>query len=354
METEGEEHASKLLRAQNHVWNHILKFINSVSLKCAIELSIPDIIHNYGQPMSLSQLIASLPLHPSKISFITRLMKILTHSGFFSEHHATPNQPEVMYLLTDASMLLLKDHPFSMKPVTQLIFNPVMMNPWFQFSTWFTNETPSPFHSENGMGFWDFAGREPNINNHFNEVMAMDSRLVSNVVIEKYKRLFEGIESLVDVGGGTGTMAKVIVESFPHVKCIVFDLPHVVAGLEETQNIKYVGGDMLEAIPHAGSIMLKWVLHDWKDKECVKILKNCKEAIASDGRVLIIDIVMENKKEDHELTEAQFFFDMYMMMLFAGKERYEKEWANLILSAGFSNYKITPTVGLVSIIEVYP
>ncbi|XP_014492721.1 trans-resveratrol di-O-methyltransferase-like [Vigna radiata var. radiata] len=354
MESEGEEHASKLLRAQTHVRNYILKFIYSFSLKCAIELSIPDIIHNYGQPMPISQLIASLPLHPSKTSFITRLMKILTHSGFFSEHHATPNQPEVMYLLTDASMLLLKDHPFSMKSVTQIIFNPVMINPYFQFSTWFTNETPSPFHSENGMGFWDFAAREPNFNNLFNELMAIDSRLVSTVVIEKYKRLFEGIESLVDVGGGTGTMVKVIVESFPQVKCIVFDLPHVVAGLEESQNIKYVGGDMLEAIPQADSIMLKWVLHDWKDKECVKILKNCKEAITSEGRVLIIDIVMENKKEDHELTELQFFFDMQMMMLFAGKERYEKEWANLIFSAGFSNYKITPTPGLVSIIEVYP
>jgi len=97
----------------------------------------------------------------------------------------------------------------------------------------------------------------------------------------------------------------------------------------------------------------QWVLHDWKDEECVKILKNCKEAMASEGRVLIIDIVMENKKEDHELTETQFFFDMQMIMLFGGKERYEKQWANLIFSAGFSNYKITPTLGLVSIIEVY-
>ncbi|KOM50169.1 hypothetical protein LR48_Vigan08g099600 [Vigna angularis] len=292
METDGEEHASKLLRAQTHVWNYILKFINSLSLKYAIEMSIPNIIHNYGQPMPLSQLIASLPLHPSKTSFITRLMKILTHSGFFSEHHATPNQPEVMYLITDASILLLKDHPFSMKPLTQLIFNPVMINPWFQFSTWFTNENPSPFHSENGMGFWDFAGREPN----FNEVMAMDSRLVSTVAIEKYKRLFEGIESLVDVGGGTGTMAKVIVESFPQVKCIVFDLPHVVTGLEETQNIKYVGGDMLEAIPPADSVMLKYSVSK------VPILGRPYLAQASGGPplMLILELPSSGASSNHK------------------------------------------------------
>jgi len=94
-------------------------------------------------------------------------------------------------------------------------------------------------------------------------------------------------------------------------------------------------------------------MHLWKDEECVKILKNCKEAIASEGRVLIIDMVIENKKEDAELTEMQFFFDMQMMMMFNGKERNEKEWAKLIFSAGFSNYKITP-IGSNSIIEVYP
>jgi len=100
--------------------------------------------------------------------------------------------------------------------------------------------------------------------------------------------------------------------------------------------------------------MKQRILHNWKDEECVKILKNCKEAIAREGRVIIIDMVMENKKEERELTETQFFFDMQMMMLFAAKERNEKEWANLIFSAGFTNYKITPSLGLVSIIEVYP
>jgi len=52
-------------------------------------------------------------------------------------------------------------------------------------------------------------------------------------------------------------MAKVIAESFPHLKCTVLDLPHVVADLQGTENIEYVGGDMFQAIPSADSIMLK-------------------------------------------------------------------------------------------------
>ncbi|KAK8466827.1 hypothetical protein PHAVU_008G167800 [Phaseolus vulgaris] len=355
METQGEEHASKLFRAQTHIWNHMFKFINSLSLRCAIDLSIPNIIHNYGQPMPLSKLISSLPLHPSKTCFISRLMRILTHSGFFSEHHATQNEPEVMYVLTDASKLLLKDQPSSMASLLQLIVDPVYINTWYQLSTWFTNEDPTPFHAENGMTFWDFARCKREFNNLFNDAMASDSHWVSSVVIEKCEGVFNGSKSFVDVGGGTGTMAKAIAKSFPQLNCIVLDLPHVVADLQETENIKYVGGDMFEAIPSADSIMLKWIMHNWKDEECVKILKNCKEAITNQGRVIIIDMIMENKKEEDELTETQFFFDMQMMMLFGGKERNEKEWANLIFSAGFTDYKIiTNTPGILSIIEIYP
>ncbi|KAK7405017.1 hypothetical protein VNO78_06149 [Psophocarpus tetragonolobus] len=350
-----ESHGEELLRAQTHVWNHIFKFISSMSLRCAIDLGIPDVIHSYGQPMPLSELIASLPIHHAKTCFIYRLMRILTHSGFFSEHNVTENELEVRYVLTDASKLLLKDHHSGMSSLLQLIVDPVYINPWFQFSNWFTNEDPTPFHTQNGMTFWDLATCEPKFNKLFNEAMASHTEWVSSVVVEKCKGLFKGLESLVDVGGGTGTMAKVIAKSFPQLKCTVLDLPHVVANLQGTENVKYVGGDMFEAIPSADCIMLKWVLHNWNDEECVTILKKCKEAInRGDGKVIIIDLVMENKKEDDKLTQTQLFFDMQMLVFFTGKERNEKEWANLIHSAGFSNYKITPSVGLVSIIEVCP
>ncbi|KAI9377668.1 hypothetical protein POPTR_019G093200v4 [Populus trichocarpa] len=100
----------------------------------------------------------------------------------------------------------------------------------------------------------------------------------------------------------------------------------------------------------------KWILHDWNDEECVKILKKCKEAIKDreGGKVMIIDMMMENQKGEDESIETQIFFDMLMMILVTGQERNEKEWAKLFSDAGFSNYKITPILGLRSIIEVFP
>jgi len=99
-------------------------------------------------------------------------------------------------------------------------------------------------------------------------------------------------------------------------------------------------------------------LHDWNDEECVKILKNCKDAIAKkgkQGKVIVIDMVLESEKGSiKESVETQLFFDMLMMVVLTGKERNEKEWIKLISSAGFSDYKITPILGLRSLIEIYP
>ena len=69
---------------------------------------------------------------------------------------------------------------------------------------------------------------------------------------------------------------------------------------------------------------------------------------------MIIDMMMENQKGEDESIETQMFFDMLMMILVTGQERNEKEWAKLFSDAGFSNYKITPILGLRSIIEVFP
>ena len=102
---------------------------------------------------------------------------------------------------------------------------------------------------------------------------------------------------------------------------------------------------------------IQWILHDWNEEECVKLLKRCKEAITINdkkGKVIIIELVVGNQKEIEKSTETQLFFDMVMMVLVKGKERTEKEWAKLFLDAGFSDYKITPVLGLRALIEVYP
>lgn len=90
----------------------------------------------------------------------------------------------------------------------------------------------------------------------FNEAMESDSNVVK-LGLRDSKNVFEGLDSLVDVAGGTGNTCKIICEAFPQLKCIVLDLPQVVTGLTGTNNLSFVGGNMFESIPKADAVLLK-------------------------------------------------------------------------------------------------
>ena len=89
----------------------------------------------------------------------------------------------------------------------------------------------------------------------------------------------------------------------------------------------------------------------------MKILKNCKEAISGkgkEGKVIIIDIAIDETSDDRELTELKMDYDLVMLTMFNGKERDRKEWEKVIYDAGFSSYDITPICGFKSLIQLYP
>ncbi|KAB5530008.1 hypothetical protein DKX38_020089 [Salix brachista] len=358
MELINEESASELLQAQTHVWNHIFNFINSMTLKCAVQLGIPDVIHKHGKPMTLSELVSALPIHPSKSQYVHRLMRVLVHSGFFSQQNLNGVHSQEAYFLTQSTHLLLKDNPLSMRPLLLFLLDPVLTEPHDCLSTWLQNDEVTAFNVAHGRTIWEYASQDPRLGNLFNEAMASDSILVSKLVVSKCKGMFEGVNSLVDVGGGSGAMAKGIAEAFPQVDCTVFDLPRVVSDLQGSKNLKYVGGDMFEGVPPADMILLKWTLHDWSDEDCIKILKQCKTAIMSKGqqkagKVIIIDIVRGNQNGD-ESNETQLLWDLEMMVTVAGLERNEMEWAKLFFDAGFISYKIHNVLGTRALIELHP
>ncbi|GMY20465.1 trans-resveratrol di-o-methyltransferase [Fagus crenata] len=310
-----------------------------MSLKCAIQLGIPDIIHNHGQSITLPELVSKLHIYPKKRSCVYRLMRLLVHSGFFSKTkvHENQQEDEEVYTLTPYSRSLIKDNVTSFAPLVQAILDPVLVSSWQFLGDWFQGSELTPIERAHAMSFWDYC-KSPKYKNIFNEAMASDSRLMS-LVVKDYKPIFEGLDSLVDVGGGTGTVARVISEAFPHMKCTVFDLPHV-SNIPDSQNLRYVGGDMFQSIPSADAILIKWILHDWSDEECVNILKRCKGAIASkgkEGKVIIIDVVINQEKEEHDITTTKLLFDALMMVVLTGKERNKKEWEKLFLEAGFSH-----------------
>lgn len=257
--------ANELLQAHELIWSCSISFIKPMSLKCAVELGIPDIINNHGQPITLSNLISAIHIHPSKTHCIYRLMRILVHFGFFAttrkvamvDHEQQQDDKEEEYSLTLASRLLLKDGPLRATPFFLVQLDPLLVTPWHSLSTWLQNSDRTPFEMVHGKTFWDGVGDEPRVKYLFTEAMASDSHLMAKIIVEGCKHVFEGLTSLVDIGGGTGIMAKAIAKNFPNINCTVLDLPYVVENSQGTKNLNFIGGDMFKAIPPANAILLK-------------------------------------------------------------------------------------------------
>ncbi|XVF40413.1 hypothetical protein PTKIN_Ptkin01aG0111800 [Pterospermum kingtungense] len=351
--------ATESFQAQAHLYRHIFNYISSMSLKCCVQLGIPDIVHNHGQPITLSELVSALHVDQTKTRCIYRLMRILVHSGFFATIKVDKDdQEKEAYVLTPFSKILLKDKINCLSPFVMAMLCPAIMTSWQFLGDWIQGTRQGPFESANGKSFWEYMDQDPEFKNLFHSAMESDSQMM-NLVIKDCKPVFEGLTSLVDVGGGTGTVARVISEAYPRLKCTVFDLPHVMANLPDTasEKLNFVGGDLFQYIPFADAILMKLVLHAFGDEDCIKILKRCREAIPTEGgkgKVIIIDIVINEEKDERDLTEAKLFFDMLMMVVVTGRERTEQDWEKLFKAAGFSDYKITPLFGLRSLIEVYP
>ncbi|GAA0161219.1 hypothetical protein LIER_39190 [Lithospermum erythrorhizon] len=278
--------------------------------------------------MPLFNLVEALSINKAKADCLQRLMRLLIHSGFFVQ------MPEG-YALTLASRLRLKDNPFSVAPVFETMLDPIVTQPW-----------NDGIILANGSKLMDMMFRYSRafIGAH------------SGNLLEKNQSLTIRLTNLwlptLDVGGLTGTMAKVIANAFPNTSCIVLDLPHVIEGLKGRSNLSFVVEDMFLSLPKTDAVLLKWILHDWTDDKYVEILERCKESLTSKCKVIIIDMVVDQGRKCDEV-ETQIFYDMHLMTLLNGKERNEKEWAKLFFDAGFTYYKITHKLGVRSLIEVY-
>ncbi|XP_047319566.1 acetylserotonin O-methyltransferase-like [Impatiens glandulifera] len=334
-------------------------------VRCAIDLGIPDILENQdGRPMSLSDLSSNIGCSPSTLH---RIMRFLVNRRIFHHHEkSTIDQKSTSsnsngYVKTALSSLLTKNGDKSMAAFVVLHTSPSMLAPWLGLSKRVLTDCKShAFEAANGKDIWSYAEANSEHNKLLNDAMACDSRLVVPAVIDGCSELFLGLESVVDVGGGNGTTMRLLVEAFPWIRGIVFDLPHVIAHAKEEYHVglDYIAGDMFHAIPKADSVFIKWVLHDWGDEECIKILKNCKDAIPKDkGKVIIVEAVIseEDERKSESFEYVKLMLDMVMMAeTETGKQRTSKEWEHVLDQAGFSHHTFHSIQAVQSVIVAYP
>ncbi|KAH0456233.1 hypothetical protein IEQ34_014140 [Dendrobium chrysotoxum] len=312
-----------------------------MTLKAAIELKLLETISLAGPGVQLSpsELASRLPFisnpqAPVMLDRILRLLasySILTCSLSPSGERRYGAAPVCKFLTPNADGA-------SMAALSLMNQDKVLMESWYYLKD-AVIEGGIPFNKAYGMTAFEYHGTDPRFNKVFNDGMSGHSTIITNKLLEIYEG-FDGLGSLVDVGGGVGATLGKITAKYTGIRGINFDLPHVISEAPLLSGVEHVGGDMFESVPTADAIFMKWILHDWSDDHCLQLLINCWKALPENGKVIVAECILPAEPEQTVAAKGVFHIDLIMLAHNpGGKERTENEFKSLAKKAGFSNFK---------------
>jgi hypothetical protein len=247
---------------------------------------------------------------------------------------------------------LRSDVPGSLRGMALMMGEEWSWRPWTDL--WRSVKFAQPaFESVYGMNLFEYFQQHPEAGAVFDQAMTGFSEAGVRGVVASYD--FSGIDLVVDVGGGQGALISGVLQANPKLRGILFDQPNVIdrgrarigaAGLAQRCGVE--AGDFFHAVPPgAGAYMLRHIIHDWADSEAITILRNCCNAMAPDGRVLLIEIVIP----PGDGPSFGKLLDLEMLVMATGRERTQAEYAELFAAAGLKLARVVPAGGDHCIIE---
>ena len=173
-------------------------------------------------------------------------------------------------------------------------------------------------------------------------------------VAESY--VFQDLRSVIDVGGGNGTLLVEILRKHAHLHGLLFETPSVAAradavldAVELADRCRVLAGDFFEHVPAgADCYLLANVLHDWDDHRAIQILRNCRRSMTGGGTVLIIERLIPEDGGDPVPT---LLSDINMLVLTGGQERTNAQYRELLRAAGLTPGKVQPVAFPYGVIE---
>lgn len=311
---------------------------------CSVtEMGIPDLIES-GSPVSRETLAETTGANQRSLY---RVMRYLANHGIFKE------TVEGQFDHTSLSALLRKDAEGSYRAAARTFYR---VFPAFGgiHHTVMTGE--AGFIDHFGKPIFDYIGANPEMGPLFDGAMTSIHGHETQAMLDAYD--FSGINTLADIGGGIGSLISEVVKAYPDMKGILFELGHVLGRAQELvksqglgDRCSFIEGNFFESIPAgADAYLFRHIIHDWTDEQCVQILKNCRQVIPADGRLLLVECIVPAGNANSISKD----FDMVMMLFPGGIERTEKEYQVLLMQAGFELSSVTPTSTMVSVIEGRP
>ncbi|KAJ4875630.1 Flavone 3'-O-methyltransferase 1 [Raphanus sativus] len=287
-----------------------------MALKSAIELDLLEIMARNCSPMSASEISSHLPTkNPEAPAMLERILRLLTaYSVLTCTVRTVQDGVNRLYGLGPVCKYFTKNEDgVSIAALCLLNHDKVFMGSWYHLKDAIL-DGGIPFNKAYGMSAFEYHGTDLSFNTVFNNGMSNHSTITMKKILETYKG-FEGLVSLVDVGGGIGATLKMIVSKYPNLKGVNFDLPHVIVDAPSHPGIEHVGGDMFVSVPKGDAIFMKWICHDWSDEHCLKLLKNCYEALPDNGKVVLAECILPETLDSSLSTKQVVNVDCIMLAL---------------------------------------
>ena len=318
-------------------------YMASAALQTALKLQIPDRIA--AGTTAVSELARDAGVDEDALY---RVMRALASVGVFDER-----QPRT-FELTLAGRMLQKGQP-GVYDMGLWITSPFHFRVYAEMLNAVTTGTPAA-ERVIGMPVFEYFAKPENkeLSEIFNNAMTAFSADVAPAALEVYD--FAGIDVLVDVAGGHGKVLTTILQRYPGMRGILFDLPHVIAGAAPvidaagvSDRCETMSGDFFKEVPEGSAYIMKHIIHDWDDDRARTILGNIRARLQGkpNGKVILLDAVLQ----PGNAPDLGKLIDLEMMMMPGGRERSESEFRTLFSSAGFELTRVIPTRSPLSVIE---
>jgi hypothetical protein len=249
------------------------------------------------------------------------------------------------FSLTPVGERLRTDTPDSLAGWAKFVDRPSHQQAWAALAH-SVRTGENAFRAVHGTDVWTYRADKPEESAIFDAAMQSLTRRVEGSLLAAYD--FGRFATIVDVGGGNGTLLRALLTAYPSLHGVLFDQPHVVEGVELGERGRVVGGSFFDGVPDGGdAYLLKSIIHDWEDEQASAILRNCRR---NGTTVLLIERIVAAPNDDPETK----FSDLNMLVAAGGCERTLDEFRRVFAHAGLELVGTTPTASGFHVIEAAP
>ncbi|ERG87884.1 MAG: O-methyltransferase, partial [halophilic archaeon J07HX5] len=305
------------------------EFWSGQILHAGVKLGVFELLSD--APLAADAVADELGLEPA---YCYRLLRALASLEVLETHD------DRRFALSAVGELLQADHPDSLRDDVLFWRSPEYLRSALHLPAIISEGGTSGFAREFGCTIFEYAEQNRAFGAVFNGSQATPSQWMTPLVLGAFDAYeFGRVSHLCDVGGGHGHTLCHLLAEHAHLEGTVVHLPNVIdtepdhwAGrLGVTDWCQYVVGDMFQTVPRADAYLLKFILHDWPDSECIEVLSTVREAAPKHCRVFVIERLVPEDGRSLAVTRA----DIEMMAVNDARERTEAAYQSLAEQAGW-------------------